>query len=157
MKKSPIISPGIEDRQANDSGNGWMGVVMKDKVLLERLREATQGLLWHSESDYPFEIFLWPGGRLTLEELIERTGYTTDTIEILQLDRFFDRAISPQDWHDDDEAREVKQYQNLVAVLQETLDDLVVFRLGKIEIAIYIVGTTSEGNLAGISTTAIET
>ncbi|MBE9042795.1 nuclease A inhibitor family protein [Oscillatoriales cyanobacterium LEGE 11467] len=134
-----------------------MGVAVKDRVLLERLREATHGLVWRSESNYPFEVFCWEGSRLSLEELIKRTGYSTDTIEILQLDRFFERVTQLKDWHDDEEAKEVQQYQNLVALLQDTLDDLVVFRLGKVEIAIYIVGTTSEGNLAGISTTAIET
>lgn len=130
---------------------------MKDEVLLERLRQAIDGLRWHSESDYPFEVFWWEGGRLTLETLIERTGYQTDTIEVLQLDRAFDRVTQVDDGHDAEQAEEVRRYQNLMALLQETLDEIVVFRLGKIEIAIYIVGTTVEGNLAGIHTTAIET
>ncbi|MDY6936285.1 MAG: nuclease A inhibitor family protein [Cyanobacteriota bacterium] len=134
-----------------------MGIAMKDEVLLERLRQAIDGLRWHSESDYPFEVFWWEGGRLTLETLIERTGYQTDTIEVLQLDRAFDRVTQVDDGHDAEQAEEVRRYQNLMALLQETLDEIVVFRLGKIEIAIYIVGTTVEGNLAGIHTTAIET
>jgi Nuclease A inhibitor-like protein len=62
-----------------------------------------------------------------------------------------------QDWHDESKAKEVRQYQGLVKLLQESLEGVLVYRLGTVEIDIYIVGKTPDGNWAGLSTKAVET
>lgn len=135
---------------------------MSDSDLVKQLQHATSGLLWMSESDYPFEAFVWDikgtMNSLTPQQLLRHTRHAPDTpVETLEVDRFFARATRAQDWHDESQAQEVRQYQELVKRLQDTLQQVLVYRLGTVEIDIYIVGKTPSGNWAGLSTKAVET
>jgi hypothetical protein len=51
----------------------------------------------------------------------------------------------------------VQRFQNLVSVLKQNLSQLQVYRVGNIEIDVYIVGVTDGGGLAGLSTKLVET
>ncbi|BAY19983.1 nuclease inhibitor homolog (plasmid) [Anabaenopsis circularis NIES-21] len=73
------------------------------------------------------------------------------------VDDCFQVAITEEDWHGEEEKAIVKQFQSLVQILKDNLSNLQVYRLGKIEIDVYIVGETPTGNLAGIATKIIET
>ncbi len=115
-----------------------------------------------SESDYPFEVFVWDiksaANSLTPQQLLRHVRRAPDTsVETLEVDRFFARATRVQDWHDESQAQEVRQYQKLVKRLQEMLQQVLVYRLGTVEVDIYIVGKTPSGNWAGLSTKAVET
>lgn len=137
---------------------------MSDFELVEQLQQAATGLLWMSESDYPFEAFVWtidpsaPETVLTPERLLHYTQHPRDTpIQTLEIDRFFAPATRIENWHDSSKAKEVLQYQALVKQLKEELKNLFVYRLGTVELDIYIVGQTPRGNWAGLSTKAVET
>jgi Nuclease A inhibitor-like protein len=115
-----------------------------------------------SESDYPFEAFIWDidgaANSLTPQQLLQHTRQAPDTpVETLEVDLFFAPTTRVQDWHDESKAKEVRQYQGLVKLLQESLEGVLVYRLGTVEIDIYIVGKTPDGNWAGLSTKAVET
>jgi hypothetical protein len=112
-----------------------------------------------SESDYPFEVFQWVGQEpLTAETVIQRTGHTPDTpVEVVPLDDFFQNVTQEEDWHNDEEKETVKRYQALVDTLKQNLSDIQVYRLGTVEIDVYIVGKTPSGDLAGLSTKVVET
>ncbi len=127
--------------------------------IVDRLKLASNGLLYMSESDYPFDVFQWVGQEPnTAETVIKRTGHTPDTqVEVVQLDEFFRNATQEQDWHNDEEKETVKRYQSLVETLKTSLSDIQVYRLGTIVLDVYIVGKTPSGNLAGLSTKVVET
>jgi hypothetical protein len=112
-----------------------------------------------SESDYPFEVFLWDDlTSITPEELCPQTGHSPDTpVKVVELDRFCKRAVKEEDWHNEEESAEVKRYQALVEALKQNLKDIQVYRVGECEIDIYIVGVTASGCLMGLSTKAVET
>lgn len=136
--------------------------VMSDLDLVEQLQNAASGLLWMSESDYPFEAFVWDiegaANSLTPQQLLQHTRHAPDTpVETLEVDRFFAQVTHAQNWHDEFPAHEVRQYQILLKRLQDTLQQVLVYRLGTIEIDIYIIGKTPSGNWAGLSTKAVET
>ena len=132
---------------------------MNDSELIDRLRQLSKGLLWMSESDYPFETIYWKNqGNLTKKKLLQLSGHDLNTlVEVEQLDRFFVLAIKEQDWHEQEEKAEVKRYRVLLDFLKNYLRDIKVYRVGEVEIDIYIVGRTNSRNLAGLSTKAIET
>jgi hypothetical protein len=111
------------------------------------------------EADYPFEVFLIDDlTRITPEELCSKTGHSPDSpVEVVELDRFCKRAVKEEDWHNEEEAAEVKRYQALVETLKRNLKDIQVYRMGEGEIDIYIVGVTASGCLMGLSTKAVET
>lgn len=132
---------------------------MNDSELIDRLRQLSKGLLWMSESDYPFETIYWKNqGNLTKKKLLQLSGHDLNTlVEVEQLDRFFVLAIKEQDWHEQEKKAEFKRYRVLLDFLKNYLRDIKVYRVGEVEIDIYIVGRTNSRNLAGLSTKAIET
>ena len=111
-----------------------------------------------SESDYSFEVFQWETLEPTAETVIQQTSHAPDTpVEVVSLDEFFQNATQEEDWHNEEEKETVKRYQALVETLKTNLADLQVYRLGTVEIDVYIVGKTPSGDLAGLSTKVVET
>ena len=131
---------------------------MKDSELINQLNQASQGLLWLSESDYPFQTLYWENVDEIKAKLVELTKGTPEAkIAVREVDSFFKRAIEIKDWYKDEKKAECRRYQALVALLTNHLTNLKVYRVGEIEIDIYIVGRTKSGNLAGLSTKVVET
>jgi hypothetical protein len=129
--------------------------------VLARLEEAAKGLSFQSESDYPIEPFLIPTSgnepitpALVLKAMKQAPDAPakTDTV-----DEFFATAAEEQDWHNEAERQTVQRFRNLVKVLQENLSDLQVFKVGKVERDVYVVGRTPAGALAGVKTKVVQT
>ncbi|MCM0590663.1 MAG: nuclease A inhibitor family protein [Gloeotrichia echinulata IR180] len=132
---------------------------MSNNQIKEQLNVASDGLLFMSESDYPLEPFLWEvTAPATSEKVLQQTHQSNDTpLQVVTVDDFFSVATTPEDWYGDEETETVTRYQKLVHILKQNLSNLQVYRLGKIEIDVYVVGETPTGNLAGLSTKVIET
>lgn len=130
--------------------------------IINALERASANLLFMSESDYAFEVFLWErqdresSRDLVVEQFLRHQGYS-QTPEIIDLDKFFQIATTPQNWHNDEEKAIVERYIQLVHVLKTRLANIKVYRIGKIEIDIYIIGETPLGDLAGLVTKVVET
>jgi hypothetical protein len=131
---------------------------MTDSIATQ-LKQASNGLLCLSESDAPFEVIHWPTqGELTPAKLLQLTNHPPDApLKMLAVDDFFARATQEEDWHDQEEREMVQRFQNLVSVLKQNLSQLQVFRVGSINIDVYIVGVTPSGNWTGLSTKLVET
>jgi len=126
-------------------------------TVIETLTQASQGLLMPSESEYPFEIFTWKNVELTAEKILELTNYPPETlIEEVELDYFFRNVATEKDWHDKIQKENVAKFKNLVQVIKDNLAELRVYRIGTIEVNVYIVGKTNDG-VAGLATKVIET
>jgi hypothetical protein len=127
--------------------------------LLRLLQEATDGLLWMSESDYLFEVVYWQArSSITPQELLKLTNHSSDTaITTVNFDAFFENVTQPQEWHGELERETVQRYQHLVEILKTHLSDLQVYRVGNIHLDVYIIGKTTSNELAGIATQAVET
>jgi hypothetical protein len=128
---------------------------------IDILQQASEGLLYMSESEYPFEVFLWDDSKhkdITPEFVLQKIGLSLDTpVEVIKLESFFEVAIAEQDWHSLEDKITVKKYQNLVRVLKDNLVDIKVLRFGTINIDVYIIGKTPDEYLAGLSTKVVET
>ena len=128
--------------------------------VLQALKAATDGLLYASETDSPFELVHWPrkSPTLTGSGLVSLIGKKPNVrVEEVGLEKFFQDLIQDQDWHDDHDKKIVERYRNLLAVLKKQLTDAKVFKVGKVQIDIYIVGRTSDGEWVGTKTSAVET
>ncbi|MEQ9548052.1 MAG: nuclease A inhibitor family protein [Coleofasciculus sp. G3-WIS-01] len=126
---------------------------------IDQLKKSSEGLLWISEANYPFEVFTWDNTDILTPALVlERAGYPPDTpIEVQIIDQFFAPATTEEDWHNEAEKAQVKRYQALEQTLSDCLTDIQVYRLGSTTIDIYIAGKTPEGTVAGLSTKVVET
>ena len=127
--------------------------------IIDKLKNASQGLMWASESDYPFEPVLWQSMEdLTADKLLQQAGKPPDTpVRVTDIDKFFSNAIASQDWYDEEQKAEVKKCRHLLEELKANLTDIKVYWVGTIEVEIYIVGRTPDGNIAGLSTMVVET
>lgn len=135
--------------------------VDNNSSLVKKLQQASEGLLFLSESEYPFKVFIWKNEgqqQINSELILKKTENSFNTpIEFVDLDSFFEIATTEQDWHGSVEKEIVNRYQQLSKVLKECLTDLQVVRLGTTTIDVYIVGKTPSGDLAGLSTKLVET
>jgi hypothetical protein len=130
---------------------------MVNQDLVNKLQQLTEGLVWMSETDSPFEVFVWErvdSGAFRPQNLLHHVGYAPNTpVDIQSLEQFFTPAIQ-QDGRDE---VEVKRYQALMIYLQDNLNDVQVYRIGKVKMDVYILGQTSGGDLAGVKTKVVET
>jgi hypothetical protein len=131
-------------------------------TLRERLESAVEGLVYSSESDRPFEFFALPvgteGDPLSPSGFGRVLGVAPGTpIEERTLDAFLARHTHRSDAYDS-RAQEIRpRYERLQSTLESALRDVRVFRLGRVEVACYIVGRDASGDLAGLRTVAVET
>ena len=126
---------------------------------LAALTTAAAGLLVPSESDYPFDEFWWAGcGPLTPDTLVAALGLPPDTpVETRTLDAFFARLTTADEWMDDGQRAQAARFGQLRDLIAARLTDVVVYRVGQIQITVIIAGADTSGTTIGLRTTLIET
>jgi Nuclease A inhibitor-like protein len=127
---------------------------MNTEEIIDRLQQTTVDLLWVSESDYPFQIVVWSDKEINLMLFPDRPDEDT---KVISLDDFFAPVLKVEDWYEAEELANVDRYKLLLETIRSNLTELKVFRIGSIEIDIYIVGKTPSGDVIGLKTTIIET
>jgi hypothetical protein len=129
--------------------------------LLGLIKQATDGLTYMSESDYPVKPFhMESNGKksVTEKDILKATKRAPGTpVESFDFDNFFLNATQEQSWHSAEEKQSVKRYKKLVSLLKENLSDLQVFKVGETERDAYVVGRSKSGDFVGVSTKVVET
>lgn len=130
-----------------------------DKKLLAELSQACDGLMWLSESDYPWQVVSWQNeNKIDRQTLLQHYDYHPEThVSTKTLDSFFQNATTEQQWHDETEKAEVKRYQSLYSWLKNNLQDIQIFLVGEIEVDVYLLGRASNNKVLGLSTKMIQT
>lgn len=123
----------------------------KPNPVLTELQAAVKGLLFPSETDAPLEAFAWPAtGGGPPDEAAVRAAAKVDqktAVERVTLPELA-RTIPS-------EAR--GDFVPLFAALAHHLSGTAVFKVGAINIDVYIVGRTADGRFAGVKTKVVET
>ena len=133
-------------------------VIVTTAEIIDRLKQATTDLLWSSESDYPFEIVTWePGVELTPTDLFSNIYDTDLAVESTTLTDLFEPILTIEDWYEQAELDLVDRYTNLLDSINTNLAQVQVFRVGEVEIDIYIIGKTPTGDIVGLKTLSVET
>ncbi len=122
----------------------------KANAIVKDLGAAAKGLLFPSETDAPLEAFAWPGaaGPPSEEAVRANCGAAADApveqITLAQLTRTI-----PEESRGD--------YAPLFALLKNKLKGVTVFKVGEVNIDVYVVGRTADGQYAGVKTKVVET
>lgn len=97
-----------------------------------------------SESDYPFEVIRWDGQTSITPEYLCSTSGKPEGSEVQEIDlnTFFSAKGT---------------LRRVVPVLRNDLTGIKVYQVGAIDIPVYIVGRSPEGNWVGLSTRLIQT
>jgi hypothetical protein len=126
--------------------------------LAAALKQASEGLLYMSESDYPYEVVRWEKAPLTEEFVRQKAAVSSDApVEIVEFSDFYNPDEPDPDWYGEEEKAEAAKFRHLMKLLVDSLTRLQIFRLGEIEIDIYILGQADGGEIVGLKTKAIET
>ena len=78
-------------------------------------------------------------------------------IESIPLTDLFAPVLTLEDWYGAEELAQVDRYTDLLDSIESNLSEVKVFRIGEIEIAIYIVGRTPDRDIVGLKTHVVET
>lgn len=126
--------------------------------LLPELKAACEGLLWRSETDSPFEVTVLPSDHQSSTIDVVLGNYPEGTpVKVVSLDDFFRQSTIERAWFDSRELTLVKRYRNLRDLLETTLANLQVYRIGKVEMDVYLLGETEDKQVIGIKTKIVET
>lgn len=118
---------------------------MDDHVISE-LRRATAGLLYPSETDAPFEAFVWGKAENTPGSVRQLAGLPGATeCQQVSLEEFLGDLLEEQ------------RFRALRAAVEATLSGIKVYRCGSIRVTYLVVGSDRGGRLAGLKTHAVET
>ncbi|AKD04343.1 nuclease A inhibitor family protein [Pontibacter korlensis] len=129
--------------------------------ILNELQQATEGLFFRSESDYPFEIVDMgraehldptPGQLLTM---LDRPQDTAS--EVVDLPYFLRNMTRVRPEHSEAMRQEAERFQALEQLLTAKLRHVKVIRLGSVKVEAFILGSTEKGRLVGLKTHLIET
>ena len=114
-----------------------------DEQIVEQLKRATAGLLYMSESDYPFEVIQWQEmPEVTSPFIRSLTGESEDSpIHELEVENFLT----------------AERYKNVVNVLRTNLSNAKAYKVGRINIPVYVVGRSPSGRWLGVSTRVVQT
>jgi hypothetical protein len=113
------------------------------------LTEAVQGLTYPSESDAPFDVF---GGdrrpsRESAESVVAARHPDAPAAEV-SVDQFFRELEGTE---------QAERFAALRRVLEATLSDVRVMRVGAVKVDVYLVGRNAGGGWVGLHTTSVET
>lgn len=128
-------------------------------ILISQIKPIVKDLYYTSETDAKILPFKGTQAEeVSSAELLKQIGKDADTpVEKRDFNEFFQRLTTVQDWFGEEEKVSAAKFIQLKELLQDNLRDLTVFKVGSVQIDIYIVGLPSENILAGIQTKAVET
>ncbi len=130
-----------------------------DTDLTEKIKKITAGLSYTSETDAKIVPFVGEKVEtITDAEVVRENKSPADTpVEERDFAEIFGYLTQIQEWFGDEEKATAAKFCELKELLENNLRDLKVYRIGKIQIDIYVIGLDSENNMAGIKTKAVET
>lgn len=133
----------------------------KTESVVQKLKGLTENLLFQSEGEYPFEIFVWQelaqDPSISEENLFSKTGHTPGTqITSTEIDSFFHRSVQEQDWYGDAEKNAVTKFQELLEFLKNNLENIKVLKVGEFEMDTFILGQLGNDTV-GLKTKVIQT
>ncbi|MEP7075729.1 MAG: nuclease A inhibitor family protein [Acidobacteriota bacterium] len=145
MQKKENKFSSVEDQAEND--------------LCLELARLCDRLSYLSETDAAMEVFIGQkAGGVSREEILSQTGHgDSDPIEEISIEVFFEKLTTVREWYNTQQVANAGRYGELKKYLQESLTDTHVFRIGRVQIEIFVVGLDSSQNLVGIKTKAVET
>ena len=130
-----------------------------DGSLAGEIADGCKGLIYLSETDAPMlSLAGKQADTVTAETILQQTGRGADTpVEEVDLATFFARLTAINDWYDDARKASAKRFLDLQKLLEENLRELKVFKVGRIQLDIFVVGLDKDGCLVGVTTKAVET
>jgi|SRR5262245_43093316 len=123
----------------------------------DEVEKLTEGLLYMSETDAPLKYFeldeeaarQWPPA--TAAQLLELIGEEPKTpVQEIPPEKFFEMLLGGNEERED-------QVRALRKAFTDNMDEVRLYRVGEIEIDIYLLGKDGSGKVCGLQTLSVET
>ena len=130
-----------------------------DEQILEEIGRAARGLFLMSESDYPVEPFRLGAGETPDAATLRRAAGADENAEVTtrKADEFFRPASFVEEASGTFGLAPARRVEELARVLSANLSEVTVYRVGEINIPVYVLGRSSSGGWLGVSTRVVET
>jgi hypothetical protein len=130
-----------------------------DEQIIEELRQASEELLMMSESDYPFEVVRWEeAAEITPQLLRQKSGQAADAlVGVETIEDFFRAAVTEHEGQGAEVRRTAEKFRRLMQALATNLRDVRAYKVGDVNLPVYIVGRAPSGRWLGLSTRVVET
>jgi hypothetical protein len=120
------------------------------------LEQAASGLLMMSESDYPFEYFATDDAAINEPLLLKLADKPQGTLtEKTTIDYLFRNMADPNSPSVKPETS--ARFREFMESLKNELTDIAVYRVGEIQVQVFIIGINLQGTVSGMRTLLIET
>lgn len=134
---------------------------MQQQSVLTRFKQqlltTSAGMLFPSESDEPF---FWFESTLTAlpaaSNFAQKVGHKGEKAERLEPSAFFGKYTRLEPWMDSGQQSFALKMQKLQQVYAQASTKLAVYRIGTVQVHIYMVAVVS-GRVVGLQTLSIET
>ncbi|GAB2702456.1 hypothetical protein GCM10027037_30020 [Mucilaginibacter koreensis] len=121
-----------------------------------KLENAASGLLMMSESDEPFTYVSAPATTINEQLALSLAGKPAGTpVETITLDYLLRNMTNPASGSVSPAT--AQKFSQLAAALKQELAGLTVYRVGEVQIDVFILGKANDGSIAGMRTRLIET
>jgi hypothetical protein len=130
-----------------------------DEQIVKELKQASGQLLMMSESDYPFDVVRWEQTAEVNPEALRRIAGQSAGASVASesIEEFFRAAMTEYEGQGEEARRMAENFRKLVQALKTNLQDVRVYKVGEINIPVYIVGRAPSGHWLGLSTRVVET
>jgi hypothetical protein len=163
----------VDTGDTSTGGTDGLGQLAQD--IRMSLEVAVDGVYYLSESDYPWTVFaiadVTAVTELNVKDVIADVyvphgdpPLADRAVEVRTLAQLMDPLTVMQDWWGPDEVKRAEDYQAIRDVLEGQLTNVQVFRLGEEfggilmgAIDLFVIGETTDGDLVGMFTIAVET
>ncbi len=125
---------------------------------IEQLAELTANLYFTSETDASWTTHVLDPAQPLLGQLTTLVARLPETeVEERTWADFANRIALVQDWMDEATKATVLRYQSLVDYVNQNLTEVKVYRLGRIEMDIFVVGLAADCTPIALATKTVET
>jgi len=123
----------------------------------DRLQKATADLWYPSEIDAPLSVVFWPVDQLDNDTLKQLLSSESESVNRQPPEQFFQPIFSNPFWRTSQVEHLAQRYEALQCLVYDTLDNLYTYRIGTVEVSLYLIGQHSSGGYVGLCTTVVET
>ncbi len=130
-----------------------------NEQIIGELKQACDGLMLMSESDFPIEVISLDEGKTPTNETLQTlAGEPDSTVTEDTIEQFFHGRTTRFEGQSETAFALTKRFQALVQILKENLSELKVYRVGnRANKAVYVLGKIGNGSWLGLASRVVET
>lgn len=146
---------------SNTASEHSSGAEPETSPFVQQVTPLLADLLYPSESDEPIDVvqtYLKMAESLTVSHIKEwlmlpPSSYVAEMPEA----EFWEPVVTMEAWFGEEEKASATRFQQLKDLVEATLTDRQVFRVGQTEIDVYLLGKPTQGARVGLKTKVVET